>query len=300
MDDLRLKVFVAVVESKSFSKAAKKLFITQPGVSLHVHKLEEYFSTRLFERQEKVIALTRSGEILYNYAKRILAIKSEMEEEMFHLTGHIGGKITIGASTTIGEYVLPKILGEFKRKYPEVEILLRIGNTEMIIKEMLEYNLDLGLIEGPCQNSKIVIKKFLDDELVCIVPNTDFWRHKKFISLEDLYSAGLIVREPGSGTREIIEEYLKMAGRPLDDLSIVMELGSSEAIKAAVEAALGVSIVSKWTLLKEKRLKSLKVLKLKNLSMDRDFNFIYLKEGFQSKMVNKFIQVCLDGVIAND
>lgn len=294
MNDIRLKVFVEVAENKSFSKAAKKLFLTQPGVSLHIQKLEDRYATRLFDRQEKEVSLTEAGRIFYLHAKKILDINKEMEEELFSLIGKVTGKLTIGASTTIGEYTLPRILGRFREIFPQVEILLKISNTKTIIRQLTENNLDLGLIEGPCHNPKMVIKKFLQDELVLIVPNRPPWSYRKLITLEEVYSSGLIIREPGSGSREVIEEYFRKLGNPLDDSSVIMELGSSEAIKSVVEAGIGIAIISKWTLLKELKLKTLKILPIKNLSIQRDFNFVYPKEGFQSKLVSNFMKICLE------
>lgn len=288
MEDPRLRVFVTVVDKGSFSKAARELHVTQPAVSLQVQNLEQYYGTRLLERD--TVTLTPAGKVLYKYARQILDLYGQAGKEISEMTGLVRGRLVVGASTTIGEYVLPCILGDFRKKYPQIEILLRIGNTEMIGGLVTSNELDLGLVEGPVTRHRLKIERFMRDELVVIVPSHHPWSDKKEISPQDLIMAQLIVREPGSGTRKVIEETLLSAGLDWGALDIEMELGSSEAIKGAVEAGLGIGIVSKWTLLKEMKLGSLVPLRIAGLPIYRNFNMIYTTSKFLPTTTEQFIK----------
>jgi len=284
---------VAVAENKSFSRAARELFISQPAVSLHIHKLENELGVSLFNRSEKGVELTHAGMVLYKYARKILDLVTEAETEINRINGVIKGRLTIGATLTIGEYVLPGIIGGFKQLFPQVEILMHVQNTEVIVEELLAGHYDLALIEGLCDNPRIQKKKFLDDEIVLIASNDHPWSKKEIVTLEEVCNSNLILREPGSGTRLITEMALSRAGVDLSKLNIMMELGSSEAIKASVASNLGVAFISKWTLEKELKLELLKVIKIKDFSIPRSFNIILDKNrSVLTHAAKEFIRYC--------
>ncbi|CEP67020.1 Transcription regulator HTH, LysR [Moorella glycerini] len=292
MYDPRLKTFVTVATLKSFSRAARILFLSQPTVSLQIQSLEEQYGLPLLNREGKEITLTQAGELLYQYASEIIGLSLEAETEIIKLTGRLKGKLVIGATMTIGEYVLPKIVGSFKQQYPEVEILMEVGNTERIVRLVNQGRFDLGIIEGPIKNYHLVKEKFMEDELVLIVPRGHPWTELEAVHFEELCNARLILREPGSGTRQVLVEALLSRGIKLSQLNVYMELGSTEAIKAAVEVNLGVSILSKMAIVKELRLGSLQTVAIKNLRIMRTFDFIY-QENYLTGLAKEFIEFCL-------
>lgn len=217
-------------------------------------------------------------------------LQSELEREMQKLTGKVKGELQIGASTTIGEYILPRLIGSFKKKYPEVMVSLEINNTLEIAKSVLENSLDIALVEGPVTNSNFIVEDFLDDELVLIVPPTHPWANREEISIEELKEYPFISREKGSGTRSVTEKAFKKIDFPLTNLKINMELGSTTAIKAAVINGLGVAIVSKYAVAEEVRLGKLVVVPIKEIKFKRKFIIIYREGKFQTQAANKFLQ----------
>ena len=283
----RLKVFAAVAENKGFSKAAKELFISQPAVSIHINKLEKELGVLLIKRSDKNVELTPAGMVLYKYARRIIDLMAEAETEINKINGVIEGRLTIGATLTIGEYILPQIIGSFKQLHPRVEILLHVQNTEVIVEKLLSGHYDLALIEGLCDNHKIHKTKYLDDEIVLIVSRDHPWSKKGIVSLEEVSTCDLILREPGSGTRKITELALRDAGLDIQNLNILMELGSSEAIKGAVAANLGAAFISRWTLEKELKMGLLSIIEIEGFRIPRSFNFIYSMNGICSPLQPK-------------
>jgi DNA-binding transcriptional LysR family regulator len=289
MNDFKLQVFHTVVLKKSFSKTAEALHLTQPAITHQIRALEEHFGVRLFDRKKNEITLTKAGEVLFEYSKEILRLYEKAEESMSALVEVAKGRLRIGASTTLGEYVLPKLIVAFKRKYPKIEISLDIGNSAKIIDDVCNNRVDLGLVETPHVNKKeLIVSKFIDDELLVIVSKDHPWANRKEVTLEELKGEAFIFREEGSGTREVIERELANGGIKISELNIKMELGSPEAVKAAVEAALGISILSKWTVLKEERLNLIKSLRIKELRIFREFNFILNKDKFLTEASEKF------------
>ncbi|NLO89451.1 MAG: LysR family transcriptional regulator [Clostridia bacterium] len=289
----KLTVFATVAENKSFSKAARELYISQPAVSLTIQKLENELGVTLFNRTEQGVELTHAGMVLYKYARKILDLTTEAETEINRINGIIKGKLTLGATLTIGEYILPEIIGGFKQLFPEVEVLLHVQNTEVIVEKLLLGHYDLALIEGLCDNPRIQKKKFLDDEIVLIASNDHPWSKKGTVTIEEVCRSNLILREPGSGTRLITERALAKAGVDLNKLNILMELGSSEAIKASVASNLGVAFISKWTLQKELKLELLKIIKIKDFKIPRSFNIITDRNrSVLTHTAKEFIKYC--------
>ena len=289
MADRRLQVFYTVARLLSFTKAAEELHMTQPAVTFQVRQLEEYFNTRLFDRTHNRISLTEAGQKVYEYAGRIFELYSEMENVVKEMTGDIGGAITIGASTTIAEYMLPSLLGDFRKKYEEVVIHLKVSNTEGIVS-MVENNvIDLGVVEAPVGNKNLVVETCLMDKLVAIVPNDHPLAEKEVVTLPEIMEYPFICREEGSGTREVIEDYICHADGCKAGLKIAMELGSPEAVKGAVEAGMGISIVSEATIEKELKLGTLAKVEL-DPPMERPFSFVHQKQKFRVRVMDKLLE----------
>ena len=277
MADRRLQVFHTVARLLSFTKAAETLHMTQPAVTFQVRQLEEHFNTRLFDRTHNRISLTEAGRRVFEYSDRIFDLYNDMENSVREMTGDISGVVMIGASTTIAEYMLPALLGDFRNKYPDVNVQLRVSNTDGIVS-MVENNIiDLGVVEAPVTNKNLVVEICRMDELVAIVPPTHPLAKNKVVRIEEMLKYPYICREEGSGTREVISEYLGQAGVNMTDISVCMELGSPEAVKGAVEAAMGVSIVSRATIQKELKLQTLVALQLEP-RLERPFSFVHQKQ----------------------
>ncbi|MEJ2183933.1 MAG: selenium metabolism-associated LysR family transcriptional regulator [Nitrospirota bacterium] len=289
MEDHKLRVFCTVAETRSFSKASEIIHLTQPAVSLQIQALEDTYETKLFDRSSSTVTLTPSGEILYKYAKEILTLYAQAEKDIGELTGLVKGSISIGASTTIGNYVLPSVLSDFKRKNPKIKIHLLVGNTRRVVELLNAGNLDLGLVEGEATKYKIITEKFLSDELTLIVPSMHPWAKRKEVSMLDIIKEPLIFREEGSGTRQVIEQHLSKRGIGTQNMNITTILGSTEAIKQAVEDGTGISIVSKWAVRRENRYGTIKPVKFKEGRMLRDFSLVFNKNTVTSYAVDEFL-----------
>jgi DNA-binding transcriptional LysR family regulator len=289
MADRRLQVFHAVAKQLSFTKAAEVLFMTQPAVTFQIKQLEEHFNTRLFDRGHGRIALTPAGEVVLGYAERILGLASEMDVRLSELTGEIGGSLMVGASTTIAEFMLPGILGEFKSTYPNVRSRLIVGNSESIENRVLEHTIDIGFIESLSHEPNLECDVCCDDELVVIChPRFPLARHKE-LTPQKLLDHPYISREPGSGTREFTESYLRSAGIALDQMNVVMELGSPIALNGVVQTGLGFAIASRASVSKEQRLGDIVAIPLKP-RLIRTLSMVYPKEKFRSRLVASFVE----------
>ena len=257
MADRRMQVFYTVAKLLSFTKAAETLHMTQPAVTFQIRQLEEHFNTRLFDRTHNRVSLTETGRAAYKYAEQIFELYAEMESSVKEVTGDLSGVLTIGASTTIAEYVLPTILGGFSSKYPEINLRLNVSNTEGIVSMVENSMIDLGVVEGPVMNKNLQVELYKVDELVLICFTDHELAEHSSISLADVVAFPFISREEGSGTREIILGFLEKAGLDKNNLNVTMELGSPESIKRAVEAGMGLSIMSRAAIEKEMALKTL-------------------------------------------
>ncbi|AKX94695.1 HTH-type transcriptional regulator CysL [Moorella thermoacetica] len=291
--DNQLLTFKAVAEQKSFSRAARVLHLTQPAISLHIQSLEEYFGTRLLDRNNRQVTLTEAGRVLYNYALELSRLYDEVKKALADISGKVKGNLVVGATLTIGEYFLPSIAGEFKRQYPDVEITLRIANTQEIICRTLDGELDLALIEGQAKHPNLIQEDLFQDELVLIIHPEHRWAGRREITPEELREEPLILREEGSGTRQITEAGLRKAGLELSTLKVVMELGSTQAIKEAVEAGLGVAIISRLAIKKEIRYNLLREVRLQGIDFRRTFHIAYNRHKFRSAAAEAFLAFLL-------
>lgn len=289
MADRRLQVFYTVARHLSFTKAAEQLFMTQPAVTFQIKQLEEQFNARLFERSHGKIALTPAGKLVMDYAGRILGLSEEMEARVADLTGAMGGPVLLGASTTIAEFMLPRILGEFKVQYPQVQVRLTVGNSEMIVNRVADHSLDLGLIESPSHLPSVNTEVCCDDELVLICSPAHKFAKLASVEPQQLMGEAYVSRELGSGTREFADQYLRRCKVAPEDLNVVMELGSPEAIKGVVETGLGFSIMSRARVAKERKLGTLVAIPLEPRLM-RTFSFVHPLEKFRSKLLTTFVE----------
>jgi DNA-binding transcriptional LysR family regulator len=288
MADRRLQVFHAVAKQMSFTKAAETLFMTQPAVTFQIKQLEEHFNARLFERGHGKIALTPTGEVVLEYAERILALSAELETRVREMTGRLSGPLLIGASTTIAEFLLPRVLGEFKSLHPDVQPKLTVANSETIENRVAEHTLDLGLIEAPSHLPALQTEVCCEDELQAIVTAKHPLAKLKSVTPKQLVPYPYISREAGSGTREFTDLYFRKAEIAPGELDVVMELGSPEALKGVVGTGLGFAIVSKATVAKEQRLGELVAIPLAPRLM-RSLSLVYPREKFRSRLVNTFV-----------
>ncbi|MCG6896437.1 MAG: LysR family transcriptional regulator [Thiocapsa sp.] len=289
MADRRLQVFHAVARLLSFTKAAEVLHMTQPAVTFQVRQLEEYFNTRLFDRTHNRISLTDAGKTVFQSADRIFELYAEMENAVREITGEISGALAIGASTTIAEYMLPTLLGDFKERYPDVTVHLKVSNSEGIVSMVENNTIDLGVVEAPVGNKNLVVEHCKRDQLYAIVPPGHPLAGENRVTFERLLEYPFICREEGSGTREVINDYLHLQQDGHSVLKVAMELGSPEAVKGAVEAGMGVSVVSGATIQKELKLGTLVALNL-DPPLDRPFSFVHQKQKFRLRVMEELLE----------
>ena len=244
----------------------------------------------LFDRVNRHVKLTAAGELLLDYAIHMNNLQAELERNMQQLTGHVKGELLIGASTTIGEYILPYVVGSFKQDYPDVNVTIQIMNTKEISSAVESKTLDLGIIEGPLEQSDVIeAHNFLEDELVLAIPSDHPFAKKESITLEELKELPYITREPGSGSRLIFEQALIDADFDIEDLNIVMELGSTTSIKSAIMGGLGVSTISKWAVQDLVKAGKVAALNVQGLTLKRSFHIILNQEKFHSEATGKFL-----------
>jgi DNA-binding transcriptional LysR family regulator len=302
VENFRLKVFRTVAEVMSFRKAAEVLHLSQPAVSQQIRALEEEARVRLFDRaggdgHGSQISLTEAGRVLLVYANRAAATMAEAERALAALNHEVTGELRLGASTTVAQYLLPRILGAFLKQYPHVRMSVVSGNTEEIAEAVAEERVALGIIEGPAMRRDVKTEPMAPDELVLIVSPVHAWAQRKGgISAAELGTVPLLLRERGSGSRRVVERALKQAGLPLKSLKVAMELDSTEAIISGVEAELGVGFVSRWAVGKVLRLGSVKVVKVVGLRMVREFSFVHVAGAEASGAAAAFQRFALAAV----
>ena len=289
MADRRLRVFHAVAKHLSFTKAAEALFMTQPAVTVQVRQLEEHFGTCLFDRTHGGrIALTPAGAVALDYAERILALSDELDTRLREAGNPVAGPLLIGASMTIGEYVLPQLIGEFKRRFPAVAPTLFVGNSEAVQERVAERTLDLGFIEGDSHLPSLAGEVCCEDELQVVCAPDHPLAREVFVLPSALARHAYVGREPGSGTRAVIDRYLQDAAVAPDSLDTVVELGSPEALKGLVATGLAFAIMSRAVVAKELQLGRLVRVPLRPPLL-RNFSVVQPKERFRSKLVVGFV-----------
>ena len=292
MSDRRLQVFYSVAKQLSFTKAAEQLFMTQPAVTFQVKQLEEHFNARLFERSHGRIALTPVGRLVMDYAERILALSEEMDSRVADLTGARAGPLLLGASTTIAEFILPQVLGEFKAQYPEVEARMSVANSETIVNRVADHTIDVGLIESPTYLPSLEYQVCCDDELVVICAPDHALASRETVRALDVAAVPMVRREPGSGTREFTDNYFRQCNVAPEDVNLVMELGSPEAMKGVVQTGIAIAIVSRATIAKELKLGTLVAIPLAP-RLIRTLALVHPKEKFRSRLLTTFVDFAM-------
>jgi DNA-binding transcriptional LysR family regulator len=269
----QLKIFLAVAKLRSFTNAAYELHLSQPDVSLHIRELEEEIGLNLFDRIGKRIYLTQAGTVLKEHANRIFAQLRETEQALAELTGLMRGSLLIGASTTPGMYLLPHALSDFRRRFPGINVQMKIANTEEIERLVRGMEADVGFTGGVLTPSKdLKVETYMEDELVLILPPKHPLVKKKKILVSNLSETIFILREPGSATRQVFEQ--AVSSRKIQ-AKIGMELGGTEAIKQAVTEGLGISVVSKHAVVRETKLGLLSMRRIHGLPLFRPLFIVY-------------------------
>lgn len=282
-----LKIFVTVAEHKNFSRAAEELYLSQPSVSLQIRNLENELGTKLIHRSPKHLELTQSGVILYRYAKHILLLHDKAKQEINQLTNVVTGSLKVGASYTIGEYILPFVLAEFAAQFPKVDIEASVANTEEITQAVRSNHLDLALVEGEANYSDLDIRALMDDEIILVVPNQHALANLPIVTADHLQDQVWILRETGSGTRAFSDRLFRDWGIHVKKTYI---FGSSQAVKQAVIAGLGIALVSCWIVRKELNAKELTMIRIKGNRLMRSFYLIKPKNHEMSKAMEVFTE----------
>jgi DNA-binding transcriptional LysR family regulator len=290
MDLRRLEIFAKVAELGSFSRAAEALFLTQPTISEHVRALEDEVGVQLLDRLGRGATPTRAGQLLLGYARRMLALSREAHQALEQFQGRISGELVVGGSTIPGEYVLPGLIGRFKAKYPDISIVLLIGSTRQVSDWLEEGRVEVGVVGARPATRALEAKELMPDELVLVVPATHPWAARRTATLVDLQKEPLVFRERGSGSREAVEHALQEAGVALAQLRIVGEMGSTQAVKQAVRAGVGVALLSKRAVEDECRAGLLACVKMKELRIARAFHLVTHRDRTRSPLAQAFVE----------
>ncbi|HKZ57013.1 MAG TPA: selenium metabolism-associated LysR family transcriptional regulator [Thermodesulfovibrionales bacterium] len=276
MDIHQLRVFTSVFKNKSFSKASEELHLTQPTISDHVKTLEEELDCKLFDRLGRTIIPTKEAEVLYSHALEIIEKTNTIKEVISQTRKEIKGELIIGASTIPGTYLLPSIMAEFQRKYPSVSFQILVSDSRGIIDKVSKHELLLGIVGAKLDDEQINYIPFVEDEL--IVVSSPSMIKSNSITLKGLTKFPMVLREEGSGTRREVEKILEGKGISLGGIKIAGIFGSTDAIKQAVKAELGISILSKLSVADELKHNILKEIKLTDTQMKRKFYIITHKK----------------------
>ncbi len=271
MDLHALQVFCKIVELKSFSRAAEAVLLTQPTVSGHIKVLEETLGLRLFDRAGRQVTPTQAGELLYGYARRILALRAEAEQALAEFKGGLKGSLCIGGSSIPGAYVLPPLIARFKREYPDVTIHLKIGDSREACRAVAEGHCDLAAVGARFEDARLHFEPLAEDELVLVVPRPHPWARRAAVHLKDLAEQPFVLREVGSGSRQFAERALEAHGLNPKDLRVAAEMGSNEAVRQAVKAGSGVAIISRRAVEDDLKTGALAAVRIESVRFVRQF-----------------------------
>ncbi len=292
LETRHLQVFMAIWESHSFSKAADKIYLAQPTVSGHIKTLETILGTELFNRSARDVSPTKAGELFYPYARRILNLMSQAEQEMDLFTGREKGTLEIGGSNIPGEYILPPAIGQFKKGRPDIKLTLKIGDTREIVTAVGDGQLELGMVGAVIERPDIIFEACLVDDLLLVTPPDSPLAGKEQVKMAELSNCPFIMRERGSGTRKTIEKAMERAGelQQTYNLTIIAEMGSTEAIRQAVKAGVGCSIISRLAVQKDVELGLMSASSIPQLDLKRQFYLILPKQRRISPLAEEFRQ----------
>lgn len=289
MLDYKTEIFIRTANLLNISQAARELNISQPAVTAAIQKLEEQFGVKLFLRQPRGLELTLAGAKLFEHLKELKDRSVQVENEMMQIQGEIHGCLRLGASPTVGDYILPRLLGRFSKLYPDIRYSLQIGNNQLVYKQLKEGNIELAFLAGKLPGTRLNALRVFEDELALIVSNRHPWRSRSAINKEELPGQPLILRERGSASRKDMEEAFEEIGLMQDTLSVVAEFHSLEAIKAAVESDLGIALISLWAIAKEQKLNHLHVVKINGVKLVRGIHAVTLNESRLTEAASRFM-----------
>lgn len=287
MEDHRLRAFCLVVETKSFSRAAESKRLTQSAMSHLIKNLEDELGVKLLNRQGKTVTPTPAGRLFYNHAIQILELYKKMENDVYGLVHKIKGPLSIGASPTAATYLLPQVFYSFSKNYPEVQIEVSVSNTESIINHLHEGMIDIGIVEGNIKRTTVHLEEIAEDEMVIIASDENPLAKKKSLTPQDLISQPFIMPEPGSGARELVDDYLHAVGIDPGNIKVSMTLGNPELIVRMVQSGIGISFISKWSVFSSLKDGSLKLLNA-GKRLKRNFYLVTLHEELTSVAAREF------------
>lgn len=275
----QLEALIHLVDQRSFSRAAKKMHLTQPSLTKHIRNVEEALGAKIVNRSSRSLALTPEGKVLYDYARRIIRLRDEARERVLRLRETESGDILIAASTIPATYILPYAIGGFRKKFPEIRVTVRTADSSDVIETVLGNGAEIGFIGKKPSGGKLIAEELWKDRLVLAVPSGHPWAKRRSVRIAEIAEAPFVIREKGSGTREALEECVRETGAPgLPHLNIAAELGSSEAVKEAIIAGLGISVVSVHAIRRELKSGLLTALAIEGCPIERSFYLIYRRQ----------------------
>ncbi|WP_049804124.1 LysR family transcriptional regulator [Desulfosporosinus acidiphilus] len=289
------QVFKEVAETNNITLSAKHLHMSQPSITLQIQNLESEFGARFFDRTNKGVTLTKEGEIFYSHVRRVLEILKDAREQISNMAKDERRLVNLGATLTIGEIIIPKLLALMSKNHPDVEFKVKIANNDIISQDVLEKKLHIGLIEGMIfQYNDLNVDKFWEDELIVMIPHFHPWESRNTISFEELLSERLVTREEGSGTKKIMETILQEKGLDPVRLNIAMELGSTQEIKQVVAAGLGITVISELAVRNKDDEKLFKIIRFNEGPIHRPFNILTNAHVIQTQKEKAFIKLLHD------
>jgi DNA-binding transcriptional LysR family regulator len=289
----QLRILKAISTEQSFTKAAKLLYLSQPSLSKQIRILEENLDMILINRENHKISLTENGQVFLQYAERILALCEESCRALIDLKNGERGNLIVGASQTIGTYLLPRVLALFAQRYPQINLKVQVNSTRLIAKHIVNREIDIAIVGGDIPDElkkNLLVESFVEDEFSLIVPRAHPFAKKKLITKEDLYHLKFITLNSNSTIRKFIDNILTQNQIQIKQLKIIMQLNSIEGIKTAVSLGLGAAFVSSSAIEKEIQLKTIQILKIENIKINRTLSIISNPDCYRSKAFNFFYQ----------
>jgi DNA-binding transcriptional LysR family regulator len=288
MDVRDLQVFLSVAKHLNYTRAAKEVNLSQPSVSVRMRELERDLGSKLFEQLGKKVALTEAGQLLVPFATRVIAVMSDARQAIDELQGMERGLLRIGASTTPGMYLIPRILANFKRHYPKIEVHLAVRDTRQIEDGVIGNEFDFGFVGGHLAGNEVDVLPWMTDHLVLVVPSNHHLARKKSVKITDLRKEIFILREAGSATRATVAHHLKKADL---EVEAVMEMENPESVKKAVQSGLGIAFISRFAVEAELKARSLVVIGVDDLDINRELKIVYRKDKHLGRTAHTFIDM---------
>lgn len=285
----RLAVFCKVLELQSFTKAAEAVCLTQPTVSEHIRALEEVVGEKLVDRLGREVLPTPAGKILYQYARDIIQLRDEAIQAIEKFKGNLSGALLIGASTIPGTYILPELIGEFKKMYPSIQITLKISSSAEVVEKILDGTVEFGVIGARWEDRRITLEEAFSDELVLTVFEGHPWEDRKSVRIEEVAGEPFILRERGSGTRMVMNQALDAIGFSASRLNVVAEMGSTEAVRQGIKAKIGISILSYRAVAEDVDRGSLATVPVEDIRLSRPFYLAQRKNKQLSPLCSAFL-----------